>query len=94
MKSNILIAASIMFSFFLVGCQKDAAVSPVDVSFKMLTDKTWYLNYAKEGSVLRNYVGQPTYYITFLSNKTTVDSDGLAGSFSLSYPGNKLKLSI
>ena len=94
MKSNILIAACIMFSFFLVGCQKDAAMSPVDVSFKMLSDKTWFLNYAKEGSELRTYIGQPTYFITFLSNNTTADSDGLAGNFTLSSTGNKLKISV
>lgn len=94
MKSNKLFAVCIMFSFFLVGCQKDADVSPQDVSFKMLSDKIWYLNYAKEGSTLRSYIGQPTYYITFLSNNTTTDSDGLTGNYTLSRNGNKLKLSV
>ena len=94
MKSNKLFAVSIMFSFFLVGCQKDADVSPEDVSFKMLSDKIWYLNYAKEGSTLRSYIGQSTYYITFLSDNTTADSDGLTGNYTLSSNGNKLLLSV
>jgi len=98
MKPNKLIAKLItscfMFSFFLIGCQKDADVSPVDVSFKMISDKTWYLNYAKEGNTVRTYIGQPTYYITFLSNNTTTDSDGLTGNYSLSSNANKLKLSV
>lgn len=94
MKQNNLIATFLMFFFLLVGCQKDAEVSTVDVSMKMLTDKTWYLNHTKEGSVLRTYIGQPTYYITFLSNNTTADSDGITGNYSLSEVNNTLKLSV
>ena len=89
-----LLAAFIIFSFFLVGCQKDADVSPVDVTFKMISDKTWYLSYTKEGTALKTYIGQPTYFITLLSNNTTTDSDGLTGSYTLSSNGSKLKLSV
>ena len=98
MKSNKLItkliAACAMFCIFLIGCQKDADVSPEDVSFRMISDKTWYLNYAKDGNILRTYIGQPTYFITLLSNNTTTDSDGLTGNYTLSNSGNKLKLSV
>ncbi len=94
MKSTILNATLLIFFLFMIGCQKDAAVSSVDVSFKMLSDKTWYLSFAKEGNILRTYIGQPTYYITLLSNSTTTDSDGLTGSYTLSNNGNKMKLSV
>ena len=89
-----LVTACFMFCFFLVGCQKDADVSPVDVTFKMISDKTWYLSYTKEGTALKTYIGQPTYFITLLSNNTTRDSDGLTGSYTLSSNGSKLKLSV
>lgn len=86
--------AYIIFPLYIVGCQKDATVSPVNVSFKMISDKTWYLNYVKEGSILRTYLGQPTYYITFFDDNTTADSDGIKGIFKLSYDGNILKLNV
>lgn len=89
-----LLVACIMLFFFLVGCQKDDDVSPEVVAFSMISDKTWYLNYARDGNTLRTYIGQPTYYITLLRNNTTKDSDGLTGSFSLSSNNYKLKLSV
>ena len=60
----------------------------------MLSDKIWYLNFKQQGSVTNSYLGSNTYYIKFLSNKTTEDSDGLVGTYSISETGGQLQINV
>jgi hypothetical protein len=56
----------------------------------LLTNKNWYLDYSiTEGLtsttpvVLKSYVGQSTYFITYLKNGVTQDSDGITGTYTV-----------
>ena len=56
----------------------------------LLTNKNWYLDYSiTEGAssttpaVLKSYVGQSTYFITYLKNGDTKDSDGITGTYTV-----------
>ncbi len=78
----------------LISCKKDTIDAEVNLSYQMLSDKTWYLDYSITGTSKRTYVGQSTYFINFLKNKTTLDSDGLKGSYSIEKVGNKLQIHV
>jgi hypothetical protein len=60
----------------------------------MLSDKTWFLDYKQTGSESKNYVGQSTYFINFLNDRTTKDSDGTKGSFSIVASNGQLQISV
>jgi hypothetical protein len=60
------------------------ATTSTEVMQKMISSKTWYLDYSITGSSIQNFVGQSTYYITFSKNGTTKDSDGLEGTYAIS----------
>jgi hypothetical protein len=55
----------------------------------LLTNKNWYLDYSiieAVGSttpVVKSYVGQSTYFITYLKNGETKDSDGITGTYTV-----------
>jgi hypothetical protein len=79
-------------------CSKDIAGAQVDLSYNMLQEKTWYLDYAQTivGSTVTNksYIGQSTYFINFLEDRTTLDSDGIVGKYTVISTGGKLSISI
>jgi hypothetical protein len=60
----------------------------------MLSDKTWYLDYSITGTSKRTYLGQSTYFIDFLKNKSTNDSDGLEGTYTIEKVGNVLQIHV
>ena len=64
-------------------CNKDVSNTKLDLIQNMIVNKTWYLDYSILGNKTQSYVGQSTYFITYLKNKTTKDSDGLNGIFSI-----------
>jgi len=64
-------------------CNKDIANTKLDLIQNMIVNKTWYLDYSIIGNKTQSYVGQSTYFITYLRNRTTKDSDGLSGIFSI-----------
>ena len=64
----------------------------------MVSDKIWYLNYTQNISntttSTKTYVGHATYFIKFLNNLTTVDSDGITGTYSLRKVNGKLQIYV
>jgi hypothetical protein len=88
-KLTILFLACILFS-----CKKDENTINAEIAYSMLSDKTWFLDYKQTGTESKNYVGQSTYFINFLNDRTTKDSDGTKGSFSILSSNGQLQISI
>lgn len=87
----LLIAA---FTITLVACNKETANTPTDVMSDMISDKTWYLDYSVTGTNTRSYVGQSTYFVTYLKNGTTNDSDGLTGTYTVEVINNQSQIHV
>lgn len=98
MKRNLNYIVAFLFCAIAIiqlsGCSKDTSGAEINLSYQMLSDKTWYLDYSITGTSKRTYVGQSTYFIDFLKNKTTKDSDGLAGTYSVEKLGNVLQIHV
>ncbi len=98
MKRNLRYTIAFLFCtlFFtqLSSCTKDTSGAEINLSYQMLADKTWYLDYSITGTSKRTYVGQSTYFIDFLKNKTTKDSDGLMGTYTVEKEGNILQIHV
>ena len=84
---TLLIALS---TFTLFSCNKETSTTQTNVMNNLLTNKNWYLDYSiTEGltsttpSVLKSYVGQSTYFITYLKTGVTQDSDGITGTYTV-----------
>lgn len=75
-------------------CKKDTNGAEINLSYQMLADKTWYLDYSVTGTSKKIYLGQSTYFIDFLKNKTTKDSDGLTGTYTVEKVGNVLQIHV
>ncbi len=98
-KINIKKITWISFVLLLLSaCSKDNTGLDVQVSYQFIADKTWYLDYAQTttGTTTntRTYLGQPTYFINYLKNLSTTDSDGLIGVYSIKQTGNKLQIQV
>ena len=84
---TILLAA---MSLTIFSCNKETATTQTSVMNNLLTNKNWYLDYSiTEGLtsttpvVLKSYVGQSTYFITYLKTGITQDSDGITGTYTV-----------
>lgn len=79
-------------------CSKDATGAQVELSYTMLKEKTWYLDYVQSivgaTTTTKSYVGQSTYFINFLEDRSTLDSDGIIGKYSITNTGGRLSISI
>jgi hypothetical protein len=91
-KLNILLLAAITFT--IVSCNKETATTQIDVMNTLLTNKNWYLDYSITGTSTKSYVGQSTYFVTYLKDGTTNDSDGLTGTYSVKVIGNQSQLHV
>ncbi len=93
---TIIVAVVISTSFS--ACSKDTPAAQVDLSYKMLSDKTWFLDYVEtiNGGIIktRSYLGQSTYFINFLNDKTTLDSDGAKGTYSIEVANGKILIKV
>jgi len=78
---TLFIAISILTG--LVSCNKETATTQTEVMNSMLTNKNWYLDYSITGTNAKSYVGQSTYFVTYLKDGTTKDSDGLSGTYTV-----------
>jgi hypothetical protein len=98
MKRNFTYTIAFLFCTLsmtqLTSCSKDTSGAEINLSYQMLSDKTWYLDYSIVGNTKRTYVGQSTYFIDFLKNKTTKDSDGLTGTYTVEKLGNVLQIHV
>jgi hypothetical protein len=88
-----------MLLMSLSGCSKtDVSASQITLTNQMLADKTWYLDYTQTitsaGSSTRTYVGQSTYFISLLKDNTTVDSDGIRGTYTVDNSTGNLVLKV
>ena len=94
---NILLFICISVCLF-TSCKKDTAGAEINLAYQMVSDKIWYLNYTQNisntATSTKTYVGQATYFIKFLSNYTTVDSDGIAGNYSIEKINGILQLHV
>jgi hypothetical protein len=94
-KLLILLSASILL---LSACKKDTTASEISLAYKMISDKIWFLDYNQTITAtktsLKTYVGQSTYFIKFLNNLTTVDSDGITGNYSVRKVNGKLQIYV
>jgi hypothetical protein len=60
----------------------------------MLTNKNWYLDYSITGTSTKSYVGQSTYFVTYLKDGTTKDSDGLTGTYTVEVINNESQIHV
>ena len=88
---TILLAVII---FTMNACNKETATTQTDVMNSMLTNKNWYLDYSITGNSTKSYVGQSTYFVTYLKDGTTKDSDGLTGTYSVEVIGNQSQIHV
>ena len=88
---TILLAVII---FTMNACNKETPTTQTDVMNNMLTNKNWYLDYSITGTSTKSYVGQSTYFVTYLKDGTTNDSDGLTGTYSVELIGNQSQIHV
>jgi hypothetical protein len=91
-KLYFLLLAAITFS--ILSCNKETATTQTDVMNIMLTNKNWYLDYSITGNSTKSYVGQSTYFVTYLKDGSTKDSDGLTGTYSVEVIGNQSQIHV
>jgi hypothetical protein len=87
----ILLAAT---TLTMVACNKETSTTQIDVMNSMLTNKNWYLDYSITSTSTKSYVGQSTYFVTYLKDGTTKDSDGLTGTYSVEVIGNLSQIHV
>jgi hypothetical protein len=80
---NIYSILIIAFTLTMVACNKETPTTQTDVMNSMLTNKTWYLDYTVTGTSSKSYVGQSTYFVTYLKDGSIKDSDGLTGTYTV-----------
>jgi hypothetical protein len=86
---------SLLAACTLIGsCSKDTTMAETNLAQKMIQDKAWFLDYSQTGTLTKTYVGQATYYINFLKNLTTQDSDGLNGTYSVEKVSGQLQIHV
>jgi hypothetical protein len=91
MKKYLLL---IIIALITNSCTKDSALAEKNLAQKMIQDKAWFLEYDQTGTVIKTYVGQPTYYINFLKNGGTLDSDGLNGTYTIEKINSQLQINV
>ena len=78
----------------LTACNKETPSTQTDVMNKMITDKTWYLDYSVTGTSSKSYVGQSTYFVTYLKDGSIKDSDGLIGTYAVENIYNQSQIHV
>jgi len=78
----------------LSSCSKESSGTEINLTYQMLSDKTWYLDYSITGTSKKTYIGQSTYFINFLKNNSTKDSDGFEGTYTIKKIGNVLQIHV
>ena len=98
MKSILQYSKMILIAVFTItqlsSCTKSTDGAEINLSYQILADKTWHLDYSITGTNKKTYIGQSTYFIDFLKNKTTSDSDGLYGTYTVEKIGNELQIHV
>lgn len=96
---NIKLTPILLFTCFTIilsACAKNDIETEVNVAYRMIAEKNWFLEYAQtraNGSTrTANYTGQSTYFVKFLKDKTTSDSDGFSGTYQIAKSGDHLEV--
>jgi hypothetical protein len=87
----LLLAAT---TLTMVACNKETPSTQTNVMNSMLTNKNWYLDYSITGTSTKSYVGQSTYFVTYLKDGTTKDSDGLTGTYTVEIVNNQSQIHV
>ena len=82
------------FTLTQVACNKETPTTQTDVMNNMLTNKTWYLDYTVSGTSTKSYVGQSTYFVTYLKGGSIKDSDGLTGTYTVELINSKSQIHV
>jgi hypothetical protein len=88
---TLLIAA---FTLTMFACNKETSSTQTNVMNSMLTNKTWYLDYSITSGTTKSYVGQSTYFVTYLKDGSIKDSDGLTGSYTVELIAGKSQIHV
>jgi hypothetical protein len=93
---NIFIKLFILaFSILtIISCNKETATTQTEVMNSLLTNKNWYLDYSITGTSTKSYVGQSTYFVTYLKDGSTKDSDGLMGTYTVELINNQSQIHV
>lgn len=90
-----------VFSIMLFSCNKETANTQKDVMKSLLVNKNWFLDYSITAStntsnpaLVKSYVGQSTYFVTYLKDGTTKDSDGLTGKYTIEIINNQSQIHV
>ncbi len=94
LKNTIAIILGLLSFLELASCRKDTNGAEISLTYQMLSNKSWFLDYSITGVTKKSYVGQTTYFIDFLTDKTTRDSDGVAGTYVIEKVGNNLQIHV
>jgi hypothetical protein len=100
MKIIYTILLSISF-LTMLSCNKETTNTQKDVMKSLLVNKNWFLDYSITTSssttnpaLVKSYVGQATYFVTYLKDGTTKDSDGLTGKYTIEIINNQSQIHI
>jgi hypothetical protein len=88
---TILVA---VITLTIISCNKETATTQTEVMNSLLTNKNWYLDYSITGTNTKSYVGQATYFVTYLKDGTTKDSDGLMGTYTVELINNQSQINV
>jgi hypothetical protein len=100
MRQHLLKAAMQLWLLVIIAsaCNKDNTGIEVNLAYRLIADKTWYLDYAQttSGNIVSNrtYLGQPTYFINYLKSLATSDSDGLVGVYEIIKNDTALQIKV
>ena len=99
MKHNFLykhsiISAIFLFAVLMSGCTKSTEGVDMVLAKQMLENKIWYLDYTVTGTTTRTYVGQSTYFINFLKDNSSTDSDGYKGTYAIEKSGDLILIHV
>jgi hypothetical protein len=92
--SSISKSVLLFTTLILISCNKDSTNDEITLSYQYLADKTWYLDYAQTDSLIKTYIGQSTYFINFIKDRKTIDSDGFSGTYSVEKINNQLQIHV
>jgi len=98
MKISIKFILFFAINFMVTACSKVNPASQLELTKQMLEGKTWLLDYTitqtGANAVTKTYVGQSTYFINFLKDNSTKDSDGIVGVYTIEKLGNQLQIHV
>lgn len=91
---NFLLSVFMAVGFLITGCSKSTEGKDLQLARQMLSNKIWYLDYSITGNVTKNYVGQSTYFISFLKNNSCTDSDGYVGNYTIEKHNQEIAIHV